>query len=207
MLGDRGRKLGYVLSRKGRSTVGGSDFRAGFLGGKRARYRTTCDHDLIVREVRGILETSPLVSGFKSEDQIRSALGLRGRAAAKAKVPDGWFVLSGPEGELKVALQVEIAQKSRTRYEDLVSRLRFQASADATLILYSQPHPGALPRLLQQPFDTLFFDRLLDVVEVLPANTKSATCVADIAECCTELNDIELATNDILISGHGFLVW
>ena len=124
--GDQGVYLGYIATRLGRARLAdeGIVVNPGRMAG---RFRSTYDHDLMLQDIREILEKSPLVSDYHSEAELRSeAARKKGGPLSEddlTKVPDGCFTLKCPSRVLKVALELELATKTEQRYRKMLRAL------------------------------------------------------------------------------------
>ncbi|MBI4402662.1 MAG: hypothetical protein HY537_00795 [Deltaproteobacteria bacterium] len=141
LFGDSQALLGYRLTRKGLQTLSASGEHC-HPAGTRASYRTTFEHDTIVRLVREIVESSPLVSSYCSEPVVRSILakrhGHQEKRDERYKVPDALFILKTERAELKVALEVEIADKSEERCRKLFRLLVTSSDWDVVFLIVKE---------------------------------------------------------------------
>ncbi len=119
VLGDQGVGLGYRISRLGQKvlTESGNEVETAV---NRRTYKTQFEHDQLLIDIRRILETSPVVREFKTEAEVKSELIGERKGPVDWKtaptIPDGTFVYEVPGQRLRVALELEITQKSRARY-------------------------------------------------------------------------------------------
>jgi len=127
LVGDGGRLMGYRPTRRGLKLLqdkGVGDFKITDL---RSTYRTTFDHERILQELRAIFVSSSLVSDFEPEHLVRERLtrkyGYTDHREQGYKIPDAAFQLQTAKGKFRVALELEIAQKSRRRYLNALKRL------------------------------------------------------------------------------------
>ena len=102
-------------------------------------YRSSFDHDKFLQKLRAIFETSPLVSAYKPEHEVRRMLALihgkEERKDAGYKVPDGLFQLQTTHKNLRVALELEITMKSETRYWKIFRELLTSSDFDVVLFV------------------------------------------------------------------------
>jgi cell fate (sporulation/competence/biofilm development) regulator YmcA (YheA/YmcA/DUF963 family) len=119
VLGDQGVGLGYRISKHGQKLL--LD-RGQSIDGAVARrsYKTQFEHDQLLIDIRRILESSPVVKDFQTEAAVKNELlgGHTGPIDWKTAptIPDGTFIYEVPGQRLRVALELEITQKSRARY-------------------------------------------------------------------------------------------
>lgn len=119
VLGDQGVGLGYRISRLGQKVLAESGNEIETAVNRRT-YKTQFEHDQLLIDIRRILEKSPVVHEFKTEAEVKNELlgGSKGPVDWKTAptIPDGTFVYEVPGQRLRVALELEITQKSRARY-------------------------------------------------------------------------------------------
>lgn len=119
VLGDQGVGLGYRISKHGQKLLLN---RGQSIDGAVARrsYKTQFEHDQLLIDIRRILESSPVVKDFQTEAAVKNELlgGQKGPIDWKTAptIPDGTFIYEVPGQRLRVALELEITQKSRARY-------------------------------------------------------------------------------------------
>jgi hypothetical protein len=127
LLGDHGRTVGYQIGPKGWQVLkdGGVPVPRHKRSG--VPYKSSFDHDKLLIEIREILTGSSLVSNFLPEHELKTILAQRyGRQEKKDhryKVPDGLFKLKTHKGEFLVALELELAPKSRQRRDQMMKQL------------------------------------------------------------------------------------
>jgi hypothetical protein len=119
VLGDQGAALGYRISKHGRNILSqkGQLTTAPVV---RKTYKTQFEHDQILIDVRRILESSPVVQEFKTEAEVKNEL-LSGRRTPidwknAPTIPDATFMYEVPGQKCRVAIELELTQKSRARY-------------------------------------------------------------------------------------------
>jgi hypothetical protein len=119
VLGDQGVGIGYRITKKGRGILLEKGASVTTQTNKKT-YKTQFEHDQLLIEVRSILESSPVVKDFKSEAEVKYELlaGRRGPPDWKdaLAVPDGTFIYEVPGQRIRVAVELELTQKSRARY-------------------------------------------------------------------------------------------
>lgn len=119
VMGDRSMTIGYRLTLRGKRIVAGMGSTRSPAVNRRS-YKTQFEHDQILIDIRGILEKSPLVKGFRSEAEIRHSLLAGHRNLLHwenaATIPDGAFVFAVPGHEQKAALELELTPKKKQRY-------------------------------------------------------------------------------------------
>lgn len=128
LTGDGETTLGYRLTRRGVKFARKNRFLAGDAVHSRPAFKTQFDHDQIVNEARQILSTSPIVTNFIAESELRSRIGKSRVSAMRGadhewKVPDAMFTLSTSRGSMTTALEVELTQKAKARYARIVGTL------------------------------------------------------------------------------------
>lgn len=158
LLGDGNNHLGYRLTRKG-LRYAAAELRIPRDALKtRPAFRSQYDHDRVGNEARRILSESPVISDFVSEAELRAKQGKSWQDRIKEnqhdwKVPDALFTLRTRKGPLRVALEIELSQKAKSRYARIMEAI-----------------------LVSRQFEIVFFlckdDRLLDVVRSQVAETR-----------------------------------
>lgn len=119
VVGDQSRVLGYRITQKGkhflRDTAPGKEIVISRRG-----YRTQFEHDQRLIDVRRILEQSPLILGFKMDHELRAEFSDGKSRPANWQnmplIPDAIFIHRTPSGSVKMALELELTQKSKRRY-------------------------------------------------------------------------------------------
>ena len=113
----RGRKRGYRLTVKGTILLNDrspeqlkNSFCSGFL-------RDEYDHAIYLREIQYTITKSPIVGNFISKMKIARSLGLGSRS--KNIVPDSYFHLKISNKLERVALELELDQKNKKRYQKI----------------------------------------------------------------------------------------
>ncbi|MBI3295441.1 MAG: replication-relaxation family protein [Deltaproteobacteria bacterium] len=108
------------------------------LRGLTPKFHLTTDHDLAVQVVRQALITSPVITQFTSENSLahlfRTQYGTVKIPDQDYKLPDGAFTLWTPSVNMKVALEVEISKKSKSRLQKAFELLI--TGADFNIALY-----------------------------------------------------------------------
>ena len=125
MSGDSNCHLGYRLTKKGLAFAEANLSVPQELLRSRPSFRSQYDHDRVVAEARRILCNSSAIGDFKTEVELRSALGREtfrpsSEQEREWKVPDGLFTLVTKKGPMRVALEVELSQKSKARYQKIM---------------------------------------------------------------------------------------
>ncbi|MCM2282265.1 MAG: hypothetical protein NDI61_10510 [Bdellovibrionaceae bacterium] len=140
LLGDADTHLGYRLTKKGlrfaRSVLHVTDDALK----SRPAFRSQYDHDRIVNEARRILSTSPVISDFVSEAELRIQLGKTWTVRSEStshdwKVPDALFKLSTRKGLLRVALEIELSQKAKARYAKIMEAILISRQFEVVFFL------------------------------------------------------------------------
>lgn len=119
---DRGGILGWTISKKGADIVK-KHCTQGIPGPIRPLlYKSSFEHDLVLRELRQVLCKSPCIAGWVPEHilkaQTMAKIGFRvgsDRIAKLQLVPDGIFTLQSRGVKFKAAFELELSRKSRRR--------------------------------------------------------------------------------------------
>lgn len=116
---DPTRTIGYRLSKRGKK-VAGLFGKFGEVTLIRRNYSTQFEHDQLLIDVQEILEKSPLVKDYRTEDQVKREL-FKGKKSAvdwrnAPKIPDATFVLEVPGQKMRVAVELELSVKMKRRY-------------------------------------------------------------------------------------------
>lgn len=119
VVGDQERLLGYRLTQKGKLFLK-TQSPGQEVSLSRRGYKTQFEHDQKLIDVRRTLEQSPLIRDFKMDHELRSELSdgkLRAVSWQNAQlIPDAVFTHHTPSGSMKIALELEMTQKSKRRY-------------------------------------------------------------------------------------------
>ena len=119
VLGDQGFGLGYRISKQGLKLLTDNGQTVDHARTRRG-YGTQFEHDQLLIQIRTILEKSPVVREFMTEAKVRDELlGVqKGPVDWKTAptIPDGTFVYEVPGQRLRIALELEMTQKSQARY-------------------------------------------------------------------------------------------
>ena len=120
IVGDHAMKLGYRITRKGIHYLPSEDLKCHALSIRRNAYRTGFDHDKLLLKIQDVFESSPLVSQFSGEHEVRQLLasrhGKKENPKEGYKVPDSLFYLTTRKTSLTVAVELELSAKSKARY-------------------------------------------------------------------------------------------
>jgi hypothetical protein len=151
LIGDGGNRLGYRLTKKGVAFTSATDHVNSTMSISRPMFRSQFDHDQIVNEVRGILSTSPIVSNFVSETELRSrnedSRKSRQTPSRDWKVPDAMFSLYSAGTAMTTALEIELTQKAKARYSKIVEALLTSKSFQLVFVVCKDEN---LVRLIAQ---------------------------------------------------------
>lgn len=137
VLRDDGAVLGYELTKKGKHflKLGGNNENEAFT----KSYRTDFFHDQTLVKVKGIFVSCPEVSGYKSEGKIRKEISRRTSSLLhwekRGNIPDSYFELKMPDRVLRVAVELELSDKSRRRYERIFRNHLLSQSWDLVIYL------------------------------------------------------------------------
>jgi len=161
--GDSGFSLGYQLTRKALKTLRQDGTK--LLGTVRTKplYTTSYRHDKCLIRLREVFESSPLITHYVPEHELRAALarrhGMQEKRDERYKVPDGIFQLRTHKGGFTVALELELAIKSTTRYARMMKQLCI--SEDFTVIFFVGENVQILNILEQHLAQVRTTDRLV----------------------------------------------
>lgn len=111
--------IGYRLSKRGKK-VAELFSKSGEITLIRRNYSTQFEHDQLLIDVQEILEKSPLVKDYRTEDQVKREL-FKGKKSTVdwqnvPKIPDATFVLEVPGQKMRVAIELELSAKMKRRY-------------------------------------------------------------------------------------------
>lgn len=117
--GDGGITIGYRLTRKGRALFS-EMFTSWRDPPTRRGYKTQFEHDQLLIDLRRIFTESAIIKEFKTELEVRREL-MTGPVQLqhwekKPLVPDATFMMEVPGKKLRVAVELELTVKTRTRY-------------------------------------------------------------------------------------------
>ena len=119
VVGDQSRVLGYRITQKGKRFLRDASPGKEVVISRRG-YRTQFEHDQRLIDVRRILEQSPLILGFRMDHELRAEFSDgKSRPASWQNmqlIPDAIFTHRTPSGSVKMALELELTQKSKRRY-------------------------------------------------------------------------------------------
>jgi hypothetical protein len=119
VLGDQERLLGYRLTIKGKRTLKEMAPGLKFFVARRA-YKTQFEHDQRLIDLRRILEQSPHIRNFKMDHELQAELSSGAGVPTSWRnaqlVPDALFVHRTSKQCMRIALELEMTQKSRQRY-------------------------------------------------------------------------------------------
>ncbi len=140
--GDGGARLGYRARRRAVNALKSLGMEPAHLTDLGAVYRSGFDHDRTALDLRNILESSELVTAFQPEHIVREQLakryGYRDSEGNGYKVPDGFFRLRTAKGSFRVALELEIAVKTKARYRKALKLLSLSADWDVVFFVVSE---------------------------------------------------------------------
>lgn len=99
-------------------------------------------HDDLLQDLRLVFESSPLIALFTPEHVLRIQLARKhGRQASRDeryKVPDAIFNLKRNETLFTVALELELARKSRARIAKMIKQLAIPADFNLVFIVVEE---------------------------------------------------------------------
>ncbi len=125
------------------------------LTGLTPRYYSSVDHDLVVNEVRTILETSSVVTKFVPENvlavELRKKYGKRARADKEFKLPDAAVSFASGSKRHFAAIEVELSKKSKERLMRIFELLILGTDFTITLFIVKDK---ALLNYLQTNYDS-----------------------------------------------------
>lgn len=120
--GDGGGIRGWSLSPKGQQVLVQSNVEDSWPDVRPPSYKTSFEHDRILREVRRLLCKSPAIKKWVPEHVLRAqimghmmSLSHRERSAKLLTVPDALFQFECRGKVFKAALELELTRKSRKR--------------------------------------------------------------------------------------------
>lgn len=153
LIGDRGARIGYRATRKGLLVLEVRNIPITAGADISCRYRTTLDHDERLITIRRILEASPVVVDFKAEHEVAAMLtrkyGYEDSAGENYKIPDALFQFRTAKRLFRVALELEIAKKSRARYRKFIKQLSLSPDWDIAFVIAERDHTiSVLKRVL-----------------------------------------------------------
>jgi len=90
-----------------------------------------------------------------------------------------------------------VRRKLKRVIEQTLLDLRGDAVSDSRLVA----------GLFQKPLHAFLFQSSLYIVVMSAAYSKLPASIADVTELFGKLHDVQLASNDILLSGHDVLLW
>jgi len=139
LVGDRGTRIGYRVTRKGLNHLRREGDEPHFAKGMANRYRTTLDHDAALLTIQGVLTKSSAVTDYLAEHEVCRTLtkryGFEDRAGTRYKIPDALFTLKGPFRSFRVAVELEIAKKSDQRYRRFLKQHSLSPDWDIVLVI------------------------------------------------------------------------
>lgn len=148
--GDCGRTLGYTITRKGLNALNHNSKTQYEICTPKRKYRTSFEHDQELRVVRKEIERCKSVVSFRPEHELKQDQKKR-----SDKVPDAIFALQTHSGLIQVALELELTQKSSSRY---IEKYRFFALHEGIqLVLYivgKETLINSISKSFQEAFDS-----------------------------------------------------
>lgn len=139
--GDRGKVLGYRLTCKAVRHLSAGGY--GLPQGKRKDvvFRTSYEHDEMLIRIRNRLSLDTSIQSFQSEAELRRGLakkyGYEEKSEVGYKVPDALFVMTANNKLWRVALELELTEKSVKRYRTILRQLMTSPDWDIVLFAYS----------------------------------------------------------------------
>lgn len=117
--GDGGANIGYRLTRKGRALFS-EMFTSWRAPPTRRGYKTQFEHDQLLIDLRRIFTESPIVKEFRTEAELKrelmTALVQLQHWEKRPRVPDATFMMDVPGKKMRVAIELELTEKTRPRY-------------------------------------------------------------------------------------------
>lgn len=102
-------------------------------------YRTDYYHDQTLIDVKGIFANCSAISDYKSEGKIRKEINQKLSSLLhwekRGNIPDGYFHLKLPDRNLRVAIELELSDKSQKRYERIFRNHLLSKSWDLVIYL------------------------------------------------------------------------
>ena len=121
-IGDGGGIRGWTLSPTGQRSLQGQVAAEWMTNVKPPKYRTSFDHDVVLREIKAMLCNSPAVSDWTPEHVLKAEtmakvrnLGGRDKGDRMRAVPDAIFKVKHGTKQYMAALELELTQKSKKR--------------------------------------------------------------------------------------------
>lgn len=134
---DDGAMLGYKLTAKGKKFLALGEDHDGGIASK--SYRTDYYHDQTLIDVKGIFANCSAISDYKSEGKIRKEINQKLSSLLhwekRGNIPDGYFHLKLPDRNLRVAIELELSDKSQKRYERIFRNHLLSKSWDLVIYL------------------------------------------------------------------------
>lgn len=116
----------YTITKKGQNILRVAGYHVLPCEFKKDSYTGQYEHDLLLHKVKNILLQSPIVENYIPEYQITSKLLKKFKSMntyqKRDKIPDGLFNLWVSNKSQTVALELELSQKSKRRYESLFKK-------------------------------------------------------------------------------------
>lgn len=169
--GDNRTRLGFRITPKGVNFLPTEELKSKALAARRRHYRTGFDHDRVLLQVQDVLESSPMVSRFMAENEVRQLLtarhGKQEQPGQGYKIPDGVFTLTTQRVSMTVAIELELSVKKASAYARIFREQLL--SPDYQAVLYIVRNAQMKNLLAQILADT----RTSDLV-VLTASRKNA---------------------------------
>jgi DNA-binding PadR family transcriptional regulator len=149
-------RLGYRLTKKGIAYIKLKSSLPIERTHRSPSFIGSFDHDATLIRLRQIFESSPFVSNYRNEKQLRTEFAklvrYRGENKCDFKVSDSQFDFRTPTSNFRVAIELEISQKSSPRYYEMVKRLALSPNIDAVFFVVSNDE---IPKTLKRIYDDL----------------------------------------------------
>lgn len=129
----------YQLTRDGLRLLNDFGIQTRGYRGVEGLYRSAKEHDGIMRKLRDIFLQSPIVSNYLTEAKVKSTLAKKhgGQKSREEfyKVPDAIFTLRQSHKALRIAVELEIALKSKKRYLMMMQQLCLSNDFDNVFLI------------------------------------------------------------------------
>jgi hypothetical protein len=142
--GDQGGILGWSLSRVARKNLFLTEEESLRTDCSAPRYRGSFVHDEIVREIEDVLRASPLITKWIPEHVLRKEAMSRIRyfnseeqRSTLAKIPDAVFEIELQKNRRRIALELELARKTKKRVFERIEAHIIHPGMDSVLFVAS----------------------------------------------------------------------
>ncbi len=122
LLGHGNKIIGYILTKKAIEVLKKNNSDYAYEIVRKDHYKGKYDHDIFLSKIKHILLKSPLINNFITDKAIAKRFNENKLKLYRDfdKIPDGLFNLNIEKSTEKVALEVEINQKNKNRYNNIL---------------------------------------------------------------------------------------